>query len=131
ASGPAKDDLAERRTAWMNAVTRRAQDLGVTIAAGTDSMIGSSPNAWPSLHDELAALVAAGLTPMQALVSATGGAARAMAADGVRGTLEVGKAADLVLLEANPLEDIRATRRIRYVVKDGRIVHQAAAGRAR
>jgi imidazolonepropionase-like amidohydrolase len=132
ASGQAKDDLAAARTAWGNAVTRRAQELGVTIAAGTDSMIGSGAGALPTLHEELATLVAgAGLTPMQALVAATSGAARAMGVDGTRGTLEAGKAADLVLIDGNPLDDIRATRRIRYVIKDGRIVHQQPAGRTR
>lgn len=121
AEGPAKDDLAALRTPWMNAVTKRAQELGVTLAAGTDSMIQGS-DALPMLHKELEAEVAAGLTPMEALVSATRGAARGIGIDGVRGTLEVGKAADIVLTEANPADDIRNSRRIRYVIKDGRMV---------
>lgn len=130
ADGPAKDDLASVRTPWMNTVTRRAQEMGVTIAAGTDSMIQGSESL-PGLHRELEAEVAAGLTPMQALVSATLGAARGIGIDAVRGSLQAGKAADIVLTEANPADDIRATRRIRYVIKNGRIVHQAPASGGR
>jgi imidazolonepropionase-like amidohydrolase len=120
AEGPAKDDMAALRTPWMNAVTKRAQEMGVTLAAGTDSMIQGN-DALPMLHKELEAEVAAGLSPMEALVSATLGAARAIGLDSSRGSIEVGKAADLVLLDASPLDDIRNTRRIRYVVKDGRL----------
>jgi imidazolonepropionase-like amidohydrolase len=126
AEGAAKDDLAPVRTPWMNAVTKRAQTMGVTLAAGTDGMIqGNDP--LPLLHRELEAEVAAGLTPMEALVSATRGAARGIGIDSRRGTLEVGRAADIVLLEGNPADDIRNTRRVRYVVKDGRLVHQSQA----
>jgi len=132
AEGPAKDDLADVRTPWMNAVTHRAQELGVTIAAGTDSMMGAAGDPLPTLHRELEVLVnGAGLTPMQALVAATRGAAHAIGVDADRGTLEVGKVADIVLLDANPLSDIRNTRRIRYVIKDGRIVYEAPAGRSK
>jgi imidazolonepropionase-like amidohydrolase len=132
AEGSAKDDLAGVRTPWMNAVTHRAQELGVTIAAGTDSMMGAAGDPLPTLHKELEVLVnGAGLTPMQALVAATRGAAHAIGVDADRGTLEVGKVADIVLLDANPLSDIRNTRRIRYVIKDGRIVYQAPTGRSK
>ena len=125
AEGPAKDDLAAVRTPWMNAVTKRAQDMGVIIAAGTDSMIqGSDP--MPMLHKELEAEVAAGLSPMDALVSATGGAARAIGIETERGTIAPGLAADLVLLWKNPAEEIGNTRRIRYVIKAGRIAHAAS-----
>jgi imidazolonepropionase-like amidohydrolase len=131
AEGSAKDDLAGARTPWMNAVTRRAQELGVTIAAGTDSMTNAN-DPLPTLHKELEVMVrGAGLTPMQALMAATRGAAHAIGVEGERGTIEVGKAADIVLLDANPLDDIRNTRRIRYVIKDGRIVYQGQAGRSK
>jgi imidazolonepropionase-like amidohydrolase len=124
AEGPAKDDLAALRTPWMNAVTKRAQEMGVTLAAGTDSMIQGG-DTQPMLHKEMEAEVAAGLTPMEALVSATWGAARGIGIDGTRGTLEAGKAADIVLTDKSPAEDIRNTRRVRYVIKGGRMVHQA------
>lgn len=127
ADGPAKDDLATVRTPWMNLVTKRAQEIGVTLAAGTDSMIRDA-DPLPMLHRELEAEVAAGLSPREALVSATRGAAHAIGIDAQRGTLGPGLAADIVLLDANPIDDIRNTRRIRYVIKDGRLVHQAPAG---
>lgn len=128
AEGPAsKDDLAAERTAWMHAVTKRAADIGVGLAAGTDGLLNPAVDPLPLLHKELEVMVAgAKLTPMQALVSATSGAAHALGDEG-RGTLEPGRAADLLLLDANPLDDIRYTRRIRYVIKDGRIAHQVPA----
>ncbi len=121
--GPAsRDAIAGARTAWMNAVTRRASELGVRIVAGTDDMIDSARDPLPIVHRELEVLVSgAGLTPMQAIVSATRDAARAIGVQDSRGTIEPGKVADIVLLEQNPADDIRNTRRIRYVIKDGRI----------
>jgi imidazolonepropionase-like amidohydrolase len=73
------------------------------------------------LHDELAELVGAGLTPMQVLQSATLNAARYLGITDAFGTVELAKTADLVLLEGNPLEDIRNTRKISAVVVNGKI----------
>jgi imidazolonepropionase-like amidohydrolase len=117
-----KDDLTGARIAWQNAVTKRAQDIGVVIAAGVDSM--TTPNdALPMIHRELEVMVTgAHLTPMQAITSATRGAAHAIGVDADRGTVAVGRVADLLILDADPSVDIRNTRRIRYVIKDGRIV---------
>jgi imidazolonepropionase-like amidohydrolase len=129
ADGPAKDDLATVRTPWMNAVTKRAQDLGVVIAAGVDEMT-SDHDPLPLLHRELETLVTgAKLTPLQAIVAATGGAAHAIGMDDSRGTLVMGKAADFVIVDADPAADIRNTRRIRYVIKDGRVVRADAVSR--
>jgi imidazolonepropionase-like amidohydrolase len=92
---------------------------GVTLMAGSD--LGSkwiSPGS--SLHDELAILVQAGLTPMQALQTATLNAARFLKVEA--GTIEVGKLADLVLLEADPLVDIHNTRRIHSVILRGELL---------
>jgi imidazolonepropionase-like amidohydrolase len=75
------------------------------------------------LHDELALLVDAGLTPMQALQAATRNPARLLTVDA--GTVEPGKIASLVLLDANPLEDIRHSRRIRAVVLAGNLFDRA------
>ena len=69
-------------------------------------------------------MVQAGMTPMQVLVAATGGAARVMKLDGV-GTIQPGKWADLLVLTADPLADIRNTRRIHSVWIGG---HRLAAG---
>lgn len=94
-------------------------DGGVTIAMGTDS--GTQLGRWQGYfeHVELELMVEAGLTPLQALIAATGNAARVM---GFRelGTLEPGNHADFVVLDADPLADIRNTRRIHSVWIAGR-----------
>nr|MBA3890204.1 amidohydrolase family protein [Gemmatimonadaceae bacterium] len=79
-----------------------------------------------SLHEELALLVASGLTPLQALQAATLNPARYLSATDSLGTVAPGKLADLVLLDANPLEDIRNTQRIHAVVLNGRLLARAA-----
>jgi imidazolonepropionase-like amidohydrolase len=96
-------------------------DGGVAIAMGTDS--GTSLGRWQGYfeHTELELMVESGLSPMQALVAATGGAARVMRLDEV-GALEPGKRADLLVLGADPLADIRNTRQIESVWIDGRRV---------
>jgi imidazolonepropionase-like amidohydrolase len=85
----------------------------------------------PVLHRELEAEVnGAKLTPLQAITSATRGAAHAIGVEDIRGTLAPGKIADLLIVDADPSADIRNTRRIRYVIKDGRIVRASPeAGR--
>lgn len=129
AEGPAKDDPTGLRTAWMNLVTRRAQALGVTIAAGVDSMT-SSADPLPMIHREMEMLVkGAGLTPLEAITSATRGAAHAIGVDDARGTVTIGKIADFLIVDRDPSIDISNTRRIRYVIKDGRVVFTAAEKR--
>ena len=79
-----------------------------------------------SLHDELALLVATyGLTPMEALRSATAVPAAFMGVDATVGTIAVGKRADLVLLDADPLAAIGNTRRIDVVIAHGRLFDRA------
>ena len=93
----------------------------VPILAGTDSGWGNPYTfAGFSLHDELALLNRAGLSPMEALQSATSSPARFLGLQDKLGTVEKGKTADLVLLEANPLDDIANTRKIAAVVVNGR-----------
>ena len=78
--------------------------------------------ALPNLHRELELLVTlAGMSPAEALESATRDAAVALGAQSVRGTIEVGKLADLVVLRSDPLLDIRNTRSIQLVMKRGRV----------
>jgi imidazolonepropionase-like amidohydrolase len=98
---------------------------GVLILAGTDT---GNPFCFPgfSLHDELALLVKAGLTPTESLRAATLNPAKFFGLDQKLGTIEQGKLADLVLLEANPLEDIRNTQRIDAVVMNGRFYDRKA-----
>lgn len=102
---------------------RTVHDLhlaGVGILAGTD-MVGGFP-----LHDELVLFVEAGLSPLEALRTATLNAAQYLNATDSLGTVEAGKLADLVLLEANPLENISNTQRIAAVVLKGRYLSREA-----
>ena len=96
------------------------QARGVTVVAGTDTT-SDIPFVFPGsgLHQELEELVAAGLTPMDALRAATSQAARIAGLGDAVGTVEVGKRADLILLEADPLIEIRNTRRIAAVIRGG------------
>lgn len=98
---------------------------GVRLMAGTDS---AAPFVFPgsSLHDELALLVQAGLTPMQALQAATRSPAEFLGKLEEQGTIEQGKFADVLLLDANPLEDIRNTQKIRAVVLRGKLLDRGA-----
>jgi imidazolonepropionase-like amidohydrolase len=97
---------------------------GVPILAGTDAL---NPQCFPgfSIHDELALLVDAGLTPLAALQAATRNAAQFMGQLDRRGTIEPGKIADLVLLDKDPLADIHNTRAIQAVVLNGRLFQRA------
>ena len=105
--------------------TRDLRDAGVKLLAGTDM-----PQAFVypgfSLHDELELLVKAGLTPLEALRSATYNPAEFLGALDSLGTITQGKVADLVLLDADPLTDIRNTRRISLVIANGRMFDTAA-----
>jgi imidazolonepropionase-like amidohydrolase len=93
---------------------------GVAVGVGSDSGTARVPPGWGT-HHELTLLVAAGLTPLEALTAATGSAARILAGPGASfGTLAAGKAADLVLLDASPLDDITNTRTIARVMQAGR-----------
>jgi imidazolonepropionase-like amidohydrolase len=122
AEGTPKDDLSASRITWQNVVTKRAQDLGVVLAAGVDSLM-TSGDPLPMIHKELEVMVTgAGLTPLQAITAATRGAAHAIGVDDSRGTVALGKAADFLIVSADPSADIRNTRKIRYVMKDGRVV---------
>src|SRR5581483_7582990 len=94
---------------------KKLSDAGIAIAMGTDS--GGGPGRFQGYfeHLELEYETRAGLTPMQALVSATSGAAKAVNISKDAGTLEKGKWADFLVLTANPLDDIKNTRAIESV----------------
>jgi hypothetical protein len=109
-------ELFRARVHWLSAAHR----AGVPILAGTDT---GTAYVYPgfSLHDELENLVEAGLSPMQALQAATAAPARFLGLPDV-GTVRRGAIADLAVLDADPLADIRNTKRIHAVVVRGRLV---------
>jgi hypothetical protein len=94
---------------------------GVPLLAGTDSPEPYVPPG-ASLHQELERLVESGLTPAAALAAATLQNARALRQESNLGSVAAGKLADLVVLDANPVDDIRNTRKIRWVVRGGRML---------
>ncbi len=121
--------IAKRHAAFEReaAVLPMLQAAGVTIMAGTDAGFLNSFN-YPgiALHEELALFVEKGLTPAQALASATRAGPAWFGKLDRYGSIETGKAADLVLLDRNPLEDIGATRAIHAVVLRGSVYDRAA-----
>lgn len=121
------DEWAKRRETIQKEkmLVGKMQRAGVGILAGTDT---ANPYVLPgfSLHDELALLVEAGLTPIQALQAATFNAAKFFNQSDSLGTIEKGKLADLVLLDANPLEKIGNTKKINSVVLSGRLFDRNA-----
>lgn len=109
----------ERMKVFNAQLIKALKEAGVPMVAGTDA--GSSGIVWGfSMHDELKLLVEAGLTPEEALCSATRLPATWLGIDSLIGTIEAGKLADLVLLDANPLNDINNTRKISGVCVNGR-----------
>ena len=134
-----KDDMASTRSAYPGVqgeralrayfrhglnLTGAAHRAGVPVLVGTDSTIGGF-----RYHDEMKLLVDAGLSPAEVLRAATIQAARYAGLDLSSGSIAPGKRADLVLLDANPLADIRNTRRIRAVVHRGRLYDRQALDR--
>ncbi len=126
------DGIAWRHAHYQHlaAVLPMLQQAGVTILAGTDAGFLNSFN-YPGigLHDELALYVSQGLTPAQALASATRSGPAWFGALDRYGAISPGKVADMVLLARNPLQDIRATRDIHAVILRGTLYDRAALDR--
>lgn len=118
-----KDEFESVSTSTQNAfdLVIAMMRVGVRFMAGTDA---PNPLVVPgrSLHDELELLVQAGFTPLEALQCATRNPAEYLGRLATLGTVEKGKMADLVLLDANPLENISNTRKIRAVIVNGQIL---------
>ncbi|MGH8066892.1 MAG: amidohydrolase family protein [Candidatus Entotheonellia bacterium] len=110
-------DILARKQAWLVEVAK----IGGRIVAGSDT---PNPYVLPgtSLLRELELLVAAGLTPLQAITTATQTAAELLGQEARLGTLTAGKVADLVILGGNPVEDIRQLRQVEQVLRDGQVV---------
>ncbi len=101
---------------------KQIYDAGVTVVMGSDS--GNWPRVVSYFHGpgtirEMELLAEAGIPPMDVIRSATQRAAQMIGVDSELGTLEVGKLADLIIVESNPLEDISSLRRLAWVVKEG------------
>ena len=107
-----------RRVQPMNETVRRIVRAGGSVVAGTDSPFIHYGLA---LHTEIAGYVDGGLTPFEALQTATVVAARALGQEGHLGVVAPGSLADLVAVEGNPLANITATRRVRFVIKNGEL----------
>jgi imidazolonepropionase-like amidohydrolase len=93
---------------------RRAHKMGIRIIAGTDNGAG--------IGKEIKELVGIGMTPMEAIQAATSRSAEALGISKRTGSIQPGLEADLIVLEANPLEDIKAVGKVVLVVNDGRII---------
>lgn len=106
-------------------IVNAMRKAGVPIMAGTDTAAAVAVLPGFSLHTELECFVQAGFTPMEALQTATLNPAKFMGLQSQMGTVEKGKLANLVLLDANPLEDIKNTRKIAAVVLNGRLLDRA------
>jgi hypothetical protein len=116
-----REDATAAEQLWRKyeELLRAMQASGVGILAGTDLPDSAAGG---RIHDELALLVEAGLSPMEALQAATRSPAEFLGRLDTEGTIEVGKAANLVLLDADPLREISNTRRISAVVLKGNLI---------
>ncbi|HMB90973.1 MAG TPA: amidohydrolase family protein [Rhodothermales bacterium] len=104
---------------------KSAHEAGVKLVCGTDPPTPYVFHGY-SVHQELELMVEAGLTPMEALVIATRRPAEMLGAEDIFGTIKPGKRADLLILSANPLEDIHNTRTLETVILDGNVLDQSA-----
>ena len=125
--GYGTDDLATRKKfiAKELEVVGMLHKAGVPFLAGTDTPAGVHIFPGYSLHEELQRFVAAGFTPLEALQTATINPARFFGMEEQAGTIEKGKFADLVLLSANPVEDIANTQKIAAVILNGQYIRRA------
>jgi imidazolonepropionase-like amidohydrolase len=126
-AGTAGIDAATARTRLDRGlrIVKALHDAGVPVVVGTDEGIPGH-----AVHREIELYVEAGFTPMEALQAATIVSARAMKLDGELGTIEKGKRADLVVLNANPLEKIQNVRTVRWTIKGGKVYDAPALWRS-
>lgn len=120
---PSPQPTPARRASWervaqiMQLVAGKLHHAGIKIATGTDT-----PHLPWGIHWEMEGLVKAGLSPLEAITAATKIAAHVLGAEEEIGTIADGKWADFVILDADPLEDIRNTRKIWMVIQGGKVV---------
>ena len=114
-------DKIRDHTSHEAASLERAIEAGVRIAAGTDAGTGYNPHG--GLSEQVAPLHREGMTPERALTAATRDAARAIGLDETNGSLDVGRRADLLVVDGNPLSDLAALGKVRAVYLQGRAVN--------
>lgn len=115
----------KKRTQWTNDIVHKMVDKGITFMAGTDCPIFFlTPGL--SLHEEMAKLVDFGLSPLQAIEAATAKPAEYFDMDNELGLIREGMIADLLILDANPLDDIKNTLKLNTMIKDGKIYNRTA-----
>ena len=126
--GPLDREHWSKTFELMQEATYKFFKAGGFLLMGTDSQAAAPDGALPgsSMHEELEFFVDAGLTPMEALQTATFNNAKVMNQDKDLGTLETGKYADLIILDADPLENISNTQKIHLVIKDGLVLDPQA-----
>ncbi len=110
------EKIFQKEVAAVGALHR----AGIPVVAGTDQTVPGH-----SLHREMELYVQAGFTPMEAIQAATIVPARVMGMDRELGTVEKGKRADLILINGDPLQDIRASRNVEWVITNGVMYHTA------
>ena len=120
----ARAERAERSLEVARANVKKLHDAGIVLVAGTDAPY---PGVFQGegIHRELELLVEAGLTPLEAIGTATANAAELLSAKKEWGTIEPGKRADIVLVRGRPDRDVSSTRRVEVVVREGRILDRA------
>lgn len=114
----ARAERTRQREAIGSANLKRLIDAGIPIATGTDAGNPLTLHG-PAIYAEMEAMQKAGMTPMQVIVASTATAARAARLDEVTGTIEKGKSADLLLLAADPAQDVANFRKVRFVMRGG------------
>jgi imidazolonepropionase-like amidohydrolase len=119
---PAIAAKARAAAAQIQQMFQHAVKIGVKVAFGTDS--GVEPHGLDAR--EFALMVAGGMAPAQALLAATAGAADLLGVADTRGTLEKGKLADIVAVPGDPLQDIRQTEKVSFVMQGGKVLKSAA-----
>jgi imidazolonepropionase-like amidohydrolase len=117
---PPYTEMPNKVFAKRVAIVGSLHRAGIPIVAGTDQAVPGH-----SLHREIELYVEAGFTPMEAIQAATIVPARVMGLENELGTIQVGKRADMILLDGNPLEDIHNIRRVEYVITNGRMYNCA------
>jgi imidazolonepropionase-like amidohydrolase len=120
---PEQRRMREASKQSIQEVIRTARSLGVKIASGFDA---SSPTGQGKNANELVALTEVGMTPLEAIRTATLSNAELIGWQDRVGAIEEGKYADLIAVEGDPLRDIHALQNVRFVMKGGRVVKEAA-----